>query len=163
MRALVIVFTICLYQISALVGTRYTLGVQGNFVSVWQAYRLNHHKPNTFLRTSMSPMITKAATRLHMKEGGDEVNLGAVAVDEDGRSLVQMSKFKEYFTSVVPRGREMDLETFRSYSTVQKLLDDADIFEEDLISLWASAVGDADGLNEDEGNCQCHSSVYQSA
>ena len=80
----------------------------------------------------------------------DPVNLQAADRDEDGRSLSQIANFKKYYQSSVDDGKDMDFATFRSYGPIENLLEEALVQEDDLLSLWASAVGDAAGLDEDE-------------
>ena len=60
-------------------------------------------------------------------------------------------EFTAYYEKTVKAGEEMRLDQVMAYGSVAKLLDDGTVFREDLNNLWISAVGDASGLNVDEG------------
>ena len=58
--------------------------------------------------------------------------------------------FHDFYVRTVKPGNEITLEQFITYDKVDVLLADQVILSEDVEDMWISAVGDADGLNEEE-------------
>lgn len=70
---------------------------------------------------------------------------------QQAKGMPSVNEFNEYYNKVVKEGAEMRLDQIMAYSSVSKLLSDGTVMAEDLNNLWISAVGDAVGLNEQEG------------
>ena len=81
--------------------------------------------------------------------------LFAVSSEEDtqqqAKGMPSVSEFSAYYKNVVKDGAEMRLDQIMAYTSVSKLLNKGTVMAEDLNNLWISAVGDASGLNEQEG------------
>ena len=58
--------------------------------------------------------------------------------------------FHDFYVRTVKPGAEITLEQFITYDKVDVLLADQVILSEDVEDMWISAVGDAEGLNEEE-------------
>ncbi len=80
------------------------------------------------------------------------LQLGASTEEETPVSkMPSRDEFSAYYEKTVEAGEEMRLDQVMRYGSVAKLLDDGTVLPEDLNNLWISAVGDAVGLNVDEG------------
>eukprot|EP00596_Hydrurales_sp_CCMP1899_P006148 CAMPEP_0119055146 /NCGR_PEP_ID=MMETSP1177-20130426/75538_1 /TAXON_ID=2985 /ORGANISM="Ochromonas sp, Strain CCMP1899" /LENGTH=207 /DNA_ID=CAMNT_0007035611 /DNA_START=117 /DNA_END=737 /DNA_ORIENTATION=+ len=66
-------------------------------------------------------------------------------------SMPDKSDFSLFYRNIVSEGTEMTLQQFVDYSSVAQLRQDGLIVQEDVNDLWQSAVGDAQGLNEEKG------------
>lgn len=66
------------------------------------------------------------------------------------KGLPDKSKFSNFYKKTVRPGAEMTMDQFITYENVASLLADRLIFLEDVEELWISAIGDAQGLNNDE-------------
>lgn len=69
--------------------------------------------------------------------------------DED-EGLPDRAKFAAFYNKVVKAGKEMRLDQFMRYDEVATMLDEEEVFPDDINDLWVSAVGDAAGLDESE-------------
>jgi hypothetical protein len=67
------------------------------------------------------------------------------------KGMPDKSDFSLFYRKIVSDGTEMTLQQFVDYSSVAQLRQDGLIVQEDVDDLWQSAVGDAQGLNEEEG------------
>jgi hypothetical protein len=67
------------------------------------------------------------------------------------KGMPDKSDYSLFYRKTVSFGAEMTLKQFVGYSSVEQLLLDGLIVQEDVDDLWQSAVGDAQGLNEEEG------------
>ena len=70
---------------------------------------------------------------------------------QEAKGMPSVSEFNNYYKKVVKDGAEMRLDQIMAYDSVSKMLSDGTVMAEDLNNLWISAVGDASGLNEQEG------------
>ena len=67
------------------------------------------------------------------------------------KGMPDRSAFVKYYDSKVAAGSEMSFEQILAYPPVVSLLEQKVVYKEDIEGLWASAVGDAQGLNAQEG------------
>ena len=87
-----------------------------------------------------------------MRSTSQVMQLGASTDTEAAVSkMPDRGAFASYYEKTVKAGEEMRLNQVMGYGSVAKLLDDGTVLPEDLNDLWISAVGDAEGLNVDEG------------
>lgn len=76
---------------------------------------------------------------------------GAVLPDvEFTKGMPDRKQFGEFYQGMVPAGQEIRLEQLVQYGVIADLLSKKVVFMEDVNDLWLSAVGDAQGLNEQE-------------
>ena len=66
------------------------------------------------------------------------------------KGMPDRKQFSSFYASTVAPGLEIDLERLIKYSVIADLLAKKVVFIEDVNDLWLSAVGDAQGLNEQE-------------
>ena len=88
----------------------------------------------------------------HRHTQQNPLQLGASTEAEFSVSqMPSRDEFSAYFEKTVESGAEMRLDQIMGYTSVAKLLSDGTVLPQDLNNLWISAVGDAAGLNVDEG------------
>ena len=82
---------------------------------------------------------------------GPFIGMGMDDDDEFDKGMPDKPAFRDFFRATVAPGKDMTLAQFMLYDKVDILLADQLILNEDVSDMWISAVGDAEGLNEDEG------------
>jgi hypothetical protein len=71
--------------------------------------------------------------------------------DTQAKGMPSRDSFGAYFRKTVKDGEDIGLDQVMGFESVSKLLTEGTVVAEDLNDLWISAVGDAVGLNEQEG------------
>lgn len=101
------------------------------------------------LMPSVSSLFVRNAMFLRSSEFS-ETEIDMLADVEYTKGMPDKPDFGKYYRQKVSFGAEMTLKDFSAYSSVEQLLADGLILQEDVNDLWLSAVGDATGLNEEE-------------
>lgn len=97
-------------------------------------HQLNHKSSNNFIKSSNSINI---------------LTLGSG--DIDLLETKEKDQFQQYYRNLIqlPQ-KEITFNQLIQYSTIENLLQDGLVMKDDLMALWTSSVGDANGLNEAE-------------
>ena len=88
---------------------------------------------------------TRSGTGLYASESP-----GAEADVEFTKGMPDRQQFSSFYKSTVASGQEIRLEQLVKYDVIADLLTKKVVFMEDVNDLWLSAVGDAQGLDEQE-------------
>ena len=100
---------------------------------------------STFLesRKYVTRSSTSTILRSSKVENSDDISVNV-------KDMPDAVRFKQFYENVVFNGKEMTKKQFIKYDIVDDLLSDGLVYKDDLDSLWISAVGDAEGLNQNE-------------
>lgn len=94
-----------------------------------------------------SPPAVTSSTKSIFPVGSDDDN----DLIEYTKGMPDRAKFAEFYSSAVAPGSELKLPDLIKYNIIAELLSKKIVYMEDIEDLWISAIGDAQGLNEQEG------------
>ena len=75
--------------------------------------------PSASQKQVKTPEAVSAVPKVSLKVSDNN------SVDEDGRSKAKMEDFRRFYSSRTPAGSEINLETFKTYGPVKKLLQES--------------------------------------